>query len=76
MLHTQPLNEDQRAGEDLHYQGAEKVDCPACGGSGETSLHAAMYHGEPRCTDCNGKGFDWEPIEDSAPTPIAPQDVS
>jgi hypothetical protein len=60
---------------------AEKVACPECKGSGDTSVHAALHHGEPRCTDCNGKGFNWEPVEGPVPptliaaTPPAPAPV-
>lgn len=43
--------------------GAEKVPCSECKGSGGTSVHAAIHHGEHACTDCNGKGFNWEPTE-------------
>lgn len=42
---------------------AEKVPCKECAGSGGTSVFAAINHGEHACTDCNGKGFNWEPIE-------------
>jgi len=49
-------------------QGAEKVTCGECHGSGGTSVHAAINHGEHGCTDCNGKGFNWEPVE---PDPAA-----
>jgi hypothetical protein len=40
---------------------AEKVSCPACNGTG-----GVMMEGD--CSDCNGKGYDWEPVEPAATT--------
>lgn len=42
---------------------AEKVTCGRCNGSAQTSVRAAIEDGEPLCSDCNGKGYHWEPIE-------------
>lgn len=47
---------------------AEKVPCGECKGSGGTSVFAAINHGEHACTDCNGKGFNWEPIDEPPAT--------
>lgn len=44
-----------------NVQMAEKVTCDACGGVG-----GIVMDGD--CSDCNGKGYDWEPI-DAAPAP-------
>lgn len=38
---------------------AEKVECMECNGTGE------MFGGFG-CTDCNGKGYHWEPVERAA----------
>lgn len=38
---------------------AEKVACRTCGGDG-----GVVVDGD--CSDCNGKGYDWEPV-DAAP---------
>lgn len=42
---------------------AEKVTCGRCNGTAETSVRDAIDEGEPLCSDCNGKGYHWEPIE-------------
>lgn len=43
---------------------AEKVTCGRCKGTAETSVRQAIEEGEHKCSDCNGKGYDWEPIEE------------
>lgn len=50
---------------------AEKVACAECKGRGDTSVHATIHHGEPRCTDCNGHGFNWEPVEPPVVSEVA-----
>lgn len=50
-------------------QVAEKVTCGFCKGTGDGEIG---LHG---CTDCNGKGYFWEPIEDDvASRQVANQD--
>lgn len=43
---------------------AEKVVCARCKGTTETSVRQAIEEGEHKCSDCNGKGYDWEPVEE------------
>lgn len=43
------------------HEVAEKVVCGFCKGTGDGEIG---LHG---CTDCNGKGYFWEPIENAAP---------
>lgn len=38
---------------------AEKVECKECNGTGSAGFG-------DRCSDCNGKGYDWDPVAEAA----------
>lgn len=42
---------------------AEKVTCAGCKGTGDTTNE---FHQSGGCSDCNGKGYDWEPVAEAA----------
>lgn len=59
---TLPQNTESTVQQSPEVELAEKVVCGECKGSGDTSVSEAINWGAHRCTDCNGNGFNWEPI--------------